>query len=82
VGEYFHFKYDFYSSWTSNFLIAKRFIDDYPSSTPFVIESIIDPNDILVDTRMIPEQYYHTNQREIIVKKDRIIKCKIIWKGL
>jgi len=32
-------------------------------------------------TRMISKQYYHTDQREIIVKKGSMIKCKIIWKG-
>lgn len=81
VGDILLFEYPFFSSWSTNFLLAKRFIDEYPSSTPFVIEYTTLPEDILVDTRLLPEQYFISNQREVILKKNREYKIKIIWKG-
>jgi hypothetical protein len=33
-----------------------------------------------VDVRMLPRQYYHTNQREIIMSPGNYT-YKIIWKG-
>lgn len=75
-------KYEAYiphpSSWTTNILIARRFIDDYPSSTPYVVSMLVNPVDILVDVRKLPKEYYHMDQREIIVKPGNY-EYKIIW---
>jgi len=68
------------TSWSTNILIARRFIDDFPSSTPFVASMIVDPKDILVDVQMLPEQYYHTNQREIIMLPGEY-EYKLVWNG-
>lgn len=68
------------TSWTRNPLIGRRFIDDYPSSTPFLVEMIAQPKDILVDVQMLPIEYYHTNQREIMMRPG-IYTYKIIWTG-
>ena len=67
-------------SWTRNILIARTFVDDYPSSTPFVISMTINPDDVLVDVQKLPNKYYHTNQREIITLPGEY-KYKIIWEG-
>jgi len=68
------------TSWTTNVLIARRFVDDYPSSTPFVIEMTVEPKDVLVDVQKLPRQYYHTNQREIIVLPGKY-DYRIVWEG-
>ena len=68
------------SSWTTNVLIARRFIDDYSSSIPFVAMMIAEPKDILVDVRQLPEDYYHTNQREIIMLPNQY-DFKLVWEG-
>ncbi len=68
------------TSWTTNILVARRFIDEYPSSIPFVITMTVDPNDILVDVQMLPEQYFHANQREIIILPGKY-EYKLIWSG-
>ena len=66
------------TSWTTNILIARRFVDDYPSSQPFVAQMTVNPIDILVDVQMLPEQHYHTNQREIIDLPGNY-EYKLIW---
>jgi len=66
------------TSWTTNVLIARRFIDEYPSSPPFVGYMIADPKDMLVDVQMLPEQHYHTNQREIIMLPGKY-EYKLVW---
>ena len=81
VKDVLPFTYPYFSSWSTNFLIAKRFIDDYPSTTPYVVEYIAQPNDILVDTRLLPNQYFMSEQREVILKKDKEYSIKIVWKG-
>lgn len=68
------------SSWTTNVLIARRFIDDYPSSTPYVISMIANPEDVLVNVQMLQQQYYHTNQREIIMLPGKYT-YKIVWEN-
>lgn len=73
-------KFDYSTSWTTNILTARRFIDEYPSSTPFVVTMIVEPKDILVNVEMLPDRYYHTNQREIILLPGKY-SYKIIWEG-
>jgi hypothetical protein len=70
------------SSWTSNILVARTFIDDYPSSQPFVVTRWAQPKNILVDVRMLPDpsKYYEANQREIIMLPG-IYNYKIVWAG-
>ena len=55
--------------------------DDYPSSIPFVVMMVAKPEDILVDVRLLPNEYYHTNQREIIMMPNVDYEFKIIWEG-
>ena len=71
-----------FTSWTSNILVARTFIDDYPSSPPFVVVMTAKPEDILVDVRMLPDpsRYYAANQREIIMSPGNYT-YKIIWEG-
>jgi len=68
------------TSWSRNPLIARRFVDEYPSSQPFVVEMIAQPQDMLVDVQMLSKQYYHTNQREIIMKPGKYT-YRIVWEG-
>ena len=68
------------SSWSTNPLLARRFIDDYPSSTPYLVTMDVNIDDILVDVEMLPDRYYHSNQREIILLPGDY-KYKILWKG-
>ena len=70
------------SSWTSNILVARTFIDDYPSSQPFVVTMEAYPKNILVDVRMLPDptKYYEANQREIIMLPGTY-NYKIVWAG-
>ena len=82
VKDVLPFTYPYFSSWSTNFLIAKRFIDDYPSTTPYVVEYIAQPDDILVDTRLLPNQYFMSDQREVILKRDKEYSMKIVWKGV
>jgi hypothetical protein len=79
-GQVINSKIPHYTSWSSNILIARTFIDEYPSTPPFVVTMTAEPKDILVDVRMLPRQYYHTNQREIIMSPGNYT-YKIIWKG-
>jgi hypothetical protein len=79
-GQIIDSKFEYETSWTSNVLIARRFIDDYPSSPTFVAMMTADPKDILVDTRMLKGQYYHTNQREIIMLSGSYT-FKLVWEG-
>jgi len=66
------------TSWTTNILVAMRFIDDEPSSPPFVAEMTVDPEFVLVDVQMLPKKYYHANQREIIMLPGKYV-YKIVW---
>ena len=68
------------TSWSTNILIARRFIDHYPSTPPFVIMMDVEPKDVLVDVQKLPREYYHTNQREIIILPGRY-NYKIVWEG-
>lgn len=68
------------TSWSRNPLIARRFVDEYPSSQPFVVEMVAQPQDMLVDVQMLSKQYYHTNQREIIMKPGKYT-YRIVWEG-
>lgn len=79
-GQIITSEFNFPTSWSTNILIARRFVDDYPSSTPYVISMIVDPKDILVNVQMLPKQYYHTNQREITLLPGKYT-YKIIWEG-
>lgn len=79
-GQIITFDFNHLTSWTKNILIARRFIDDYPSSQPFVISNVIYPNQVLCDVTMLPGQYYHSNQREIILLPGKY-QYKIIWVG-
>ncbi len=67
-GQILNSNFTHLSSWSKNILIARRFVDDYPSSQPLVITRVCYPHEVLVDVTMLPKQYYHTNQREIIMK--------------
>ena len=71
-----------FTSWTSNILVARTFIDDYPSSPPFVVTMTAKPKDILVDVRMLPDptKYYEANQREITMMPGDYV-YKIVWAG-
>lgn len=80
-GQIIKANFSHFTSWTTNVLIARRFIDDYPSSTPFVVMMIAKPEDILVDVRLLPGEYYHTNQREIIMMPNADYEFKIVWEG-
>jgi len=68
------------TSWTTNVLIARRFIDEYPSSTPYVVSMMAKPEDVLVNVKMLPKEYYHTNQREIIMQPG-VYNYKIVWEN-
>lgn len=81
-GQIIKANFSMLTSWTTNVLVARRFIDDYPSSSPFVAEMIANPEDILVDVRLLPKQYYHTNQREIIMLNNKKYEFKLIWEGI
>lgn len=78
VGQIIECSFPHLTSWTTNALIARRFIDDYPSSPAFVIKMIAKPEDMVVDVQKLPKEYYHANQREIILNKGTY-KFKIIW---
>lgn len=80
-GQIIQANFSFLTSWTTNVLIARRFIDEYPSSTPFVAMMVTKPKDILVDVRLLPKKYYHTNQREIIMLPNNNYNFKLVWKG-
>lgn len=79
-GQIIEINYDRCKSWTTNPLMARRFVDEYPSSQPLVVTMIAEPEDMLVDVQMLPTMYYHTNQREIIIKPGEW-KFKIVWVG-
>jgi len=72
--------FNYPTSWTTNILTAIRFIDDEPSTPPFVAVMTTSPDDILVDVQMLPKKYYHTNQREIIMLPGTY-EYKLVWKG-
>ncbi len=78
VGQIIEVTFPHLTSWTTNALIARRFIDEYPSSPAFVIKMIAKPEDIVVDVQKLPKEYYHANQREMILNKGTY-KFKIIW---
>jgi hypothetical protein len=78
VGQIIEAQFPHLTSWTTNPLIARRFIDDYPSSPPFVVEMVTKPENIVVDVQKLPTEYYHTNQREMILNKG-FYKFKIVW---
>jgi len=78
AGQIIKVQFPHLTSWTTNPLIARRFIDDYPSSPAFVVEMIAKPENIVVDVQKLPEEYYHTNQREMIMDKG-IYTFKIVW---
>lgn len=80
-GQIIKSNFSHFTSWTTNILIVRRFIDDYPSSIPYVVMMVAKPEDILVDVRLLPGEYYHTNQREIIMLPDKDYSFKIIWEG-
>ena len=77
-GQIIKSNFSYPTSWTTNILIARRFIDDYPSSPPYVVSMIINPENVLASVKMLPKEYYHTNQREIIVLPGSY-EYKIIW---
>ena len=68
------------ASWTTNPMIGRSFVDDYPSSQPFLIEMIAQPDQILMDTRKLNKLYYHTDQREITLLPGTYT-FKIVWAG-
>lgn len=68
------------ASWSINPMIARAFVDDYPSSTPMLIEMIVEPDQILMDTRKLSKLYYHTDQREITLLPGTYT-FKIVWIG-
>jgi hypothetical protein len=68
------------ASWTVNPMIGRAFIDDYPSSQPFLIEMIVEPDQVLMDTRKLSKLYYHTDQREITLLPGTYT-FKIVWAG-
>jgi len=41
---------------------------------------IVEPKDVLVDVQKLPRQYYHTNQREIIILPGEY-EYKVVWDG-
>lgn len=68
------------ASWTVNPMIGRAFIDDYPSSQPFLIEMTVEPDQVLMDTRKLSRLYYHTDQREITLLPGTYT-FKIVWAG-
>ena len=78
AGQIIKAQFPHLTSWTTNPLIARRFIDEYPSSPAFVVEMVAKPENIVVDVQKLPEEYYHTNQREMIMDKG-IYTFKIVW---
>lgn len=78
VGQIIEASFPHLTSWTTNALIARRFIDEYPSSPAFVVRMIAKPENIVVDVQKLPKEYYHTNQREMILNKGTY-KFKIVW---
>ena len=68
------------ASWTTNPMIARAFVDDSPSSQPFLIKMIAQPEQILVDTRKLKKLYYHTDQREITMLPGAY-RFKVVWAG-
>ena len=84
LNHYHNFKFSRASSWSSNLLIAEQFAKDR-SLLWIVCELIVSPKDIIVDTRLFPNEklklLYQAYQREIILKKGTY-NCKIITIGL
>jgi len=80
LGQFVTTTFPHITSWTRNPLIGRRFIDDYPSSVPFLVEMVVKPEDMVVDVQMLPNKYYHTNQREIMLKPGTY-SYKIVWMG-
>jgi hypothetical protein len=78
LGQIITINFPHMSSWSTNPLIARRFIDEYPSSPPFVVEMVAQPENMVVDVQMLPKEYYHTNQREIIMNQGQYT-FKIVW---
>lgn len=79
-GQTIKSNFNYPTSWTTNILTAIRFIDDEPSSPPFVAVMTASPDDILVDVQRLPTQYYHTNQREIIMLPGTYT-YKLVWES-
>ena len=77
-GQVITSEFSYPTSWTTNMLIARRFIDDEPSSPPYVVSMTISPENVLANVKMLPKEYYHANQREIIVLPGSY-EYKIIW---
>ena len=78
AGQIIEVNFPHLTSWTTNPLIARRFIDEYPSSPAFVVEMVAKPENIVVDVQKLPEEYYHANQREMILNKGSY-KFRIVW---
>jgi hypothetical protein len=78
VGQIIEVSFSHLTSWSTNPLVARRFIDEYPSSPAFVVEMIAKPENVVVDVQKLPKEYYHSNQREMILNKG-IYKFKIVW---
>lgn len=77
-GDFITTNFNHPSSWTTNIMVARSFIDEEPSSPPYVAMMVAQPKDILVDVQMLPKQYYHANQREIIMKPNAYT-FKLVW---
>ena len=83
-GDQMKIKHPRPSSWTSNKLIAENFAED---TGPYwvVLEAKIDPKDVVVDTRLLPDEIldslYFARQREVIVDRGSY-SVKIVKIGL
>ena len=69
------------TSWTTDLSVAEGFVEN---SLFIILEMTIEPNDIIVDTRLIPKEIrselYRAFQREVILKPGKYI-AKIIEIG-
>jgi hypothetical protein len=63
------YKDKYASSWSTNFCISAGFAIHADGNFGLVLEMIVDPTDIIIDTRMIKDfEKIHPSQSEIIVK--------------
>ena len=74
---------EYVTSWTSNICVAYYFTTVNPFGV--ILEYNTEPKDILIDTRYFDDRtledlYYNMNQREIILKANIKIPCRIIYR--
>lgn len=71
-----------YTSWSTNYIIARDFIKDDQGgkiTMGFVLERVFHPSEILCDTRRVYNgaPMYHLNQREVIIKPGKY-NCRVL----